>query len=117
MFNVLAATASSCSTIFKFGDCVGLKDLLNNIVDSFFAVVWVIAIAFLAYGGLLFITSAGDKTKAETAKNALTQALIGIAIILSINVIVSLIGNVFGGTEATINPSIGASIPQAGKYK
>ena len=115
MFNVYAQ-AGSCGT-FAFGGCTTLTTLLQQIVNSFFAVVWVIAIAFLAYGGLLFITSAGDKTKAETAKNALTQALIGIAIILSIYVIVSLIGNVFGGTEATINPSIGASIPQAGKYR
>ncbi len=81
-----------------------------QIVNSFFAVVWVIAIAFLAYGGLLFITSAGDKNKAEAAKGALTNALIGIAIILSINVIVSLIGNIFGGSQ-TVTPSIGATIP------
>jgi len=103
-------TTYACGT-FSFGDCANLTDLINAVVGSFFAVVWVVAIVFLAYGGLLWITSAGDKNKAETAKGALTDALIGIVIILGINVITSLLGSLLGGGQSVTTPSVGVSIP------
>ena len=97
--------ADDCQ-VFKFGGCDGIPALLDAISASFFAVVWVLAIIFLAYGGVLYITAAGDKTKAETAKNALTNALIGIVIVLGLNVVLSLVRSLIGNDKAVTNPTI-----------
>jgi len=102
--------AHAACGVFQFGTCANLSALIQAGVDTFFAVVWVVAIVFLAYGGILFITSAGDKTKAQTAQQALTNALIGIVVILGINVIVSLVGSLLSGGTGVKVPSIGATI-------
>ena len=116
MFEVLAQTngvplgTTGCTT-FSFGNCNTVANLIQAIVNSFFALVWVVAIVFFVYGGLLFITSAGDKNKAETAKTALTNGLIGLVIVLGVNVIVSIISRLFSGGTDFVNPSVGATIP------
>lgn len=116
MFEVLAQTTgvplgtTGCTT-FSFGNCDTVANLIQAMVNSFFALVWVVAIVFFVYGGLLFITSAGDKNKAETAKTALTNGLIGLVIVLGVNVIVSIISRLFSGGTDFVNPSVGATIP------
>jgi hypothetical protein len=87
--------ANACGS-FSISDCAGIKELINAGVSTFFTLIWVVAIIYLAYGGLLFITSAGDKGKATTAKDALTNALIGICVILGIQLIINLGKNLFG---------------------
>lgn len=116
MFEVLAqntgvALGQPGCTTFSFGNCSTVSFLIQAVVNSFFALVWVVAIVFFVYGGLLFITSAGDKNKAETAKNALTQGLIGLVIVLGVNVIVSIISRLFTGGQDFVAPSVGATIP------
>jgi uncharacterized MnhB-related membrane protein len=49
----------------------------------------------IIYAGFLFVTASGNETKLETAKRALTYALIGTAILLGSVVIAK-------GIEATI---------------
>jgi hypothetical protein len=110
MFKVLAQTTSKCGN-FVFGGCTSVEALINAITNSFFAVVWVVAILFFVYGGLLWITSAGDKVKAETAKTALTNGIIGLVVVLGVNVFVNIIGQLFAGGDSFTKPEIGASIP------
>ena len=110
MLHALAQTTTNCG-VFQFGKCSGVSALIQAGVDTFFGLVWVIAIVFLAYGGIMFITSAGDKAKADLAQKSLTNALIGIVIILGVNVIVSLLTSLLSGGTTTLRPTIGASIP------
>lgn len=104
------AQATSCDT-FKFGGCKDVASLINAGINTFFAVIWIVAIIYLAYGGIMFITSAGDKAKADTAQKALTNALIGIVVILGINVIITLVGSLLTGGTSVVKPSVGISIP------
>jgi formate-dependent nitrite reductase membrane component NrfD len=101
---------AGCGT-FDFGSCGTVTALIDAVIGSFFALVWVVAIVFFVYGGLLWITSAGDKNKAETAKNALTQGIIGLVVVLGVNVIISIIQKLFTGGDAFIAPKVGTSIP------
>ena len=101
---------AQCGT-FQFGSCATVTLLIDAVIGSFFALVWVVAIVFFVYGGLLWITSAGDKTKAETAKNALTQGIIGLVVVLGVNVIISIIQKLFAGGEGFVAPKVGTSIP------
>lgn len=55
-------------------------------------IIWLaggLALLYLVYGGIVYITAAGNEDKAKTGKNAVLQAVIGIAIILFARVIIS----------------------------
>lgn len=54
-------------------------------------------LAYLFYGGISWITSGGDKEKIEKARNTLTNAIIGIFIVIgSLTVFQVLTGDVLG---------------------
>lgn len=53
---------------------------LTNFASSFIATV---AVAMLMYGGVLYVTAAGDEGKTEKAKKIFVQAVIGILIALA----------------------------------
>ena len=48
------------------------------------------------YGGIRWITSGGDKAQTEAARNVLTAALLGFAVIALAYAIVKLLGSFFG---------------------
>lgn len=52
-----------------------------------------IAVLFIIFGGIQYITSAGNEKQAEAAKQTLTYAVIGIIVILLATVIITLISN------------------------
>lgn len=109
MFKAYAATAD-CG-IFKFGGCSDIITLVKAGTDSFFAIIWVVVVIVLAYGGFLYITSAGDKGKAELAKATITNALIGIVVVLGISVLINVVSSLLtGGTWSTV-PTIGSFTP------
>lgn len=102
--------AYACGT-FDLSGCNTILDLINTAaLPSFFTIIWIVAIGFGAYGGLLYITSAGDKGKATEAKTALTNALIGICVVLALNIIVSMLQSLFGfsGGQTITAPKITA---------
>ena len=79
---------------------VGDYKLLNQFVSTIIGVVTVFAgLAFLLYfaiGGLKWITSSGEKSKAEEAKTELTQAAIGLIVVAVSYFIVGIVGGVVG---------------------
>lgn len=95
--------AQACG-VFVFGDCSTITTLLKAILDSVLSIGWVIAAMFLAIGALQYITSTGDKQKATDAKTTLTNALIGIVILLSLGAIFTLAQNIFGSGAAITLP-------------
>ena len=67
------------------GDSVSVEDTATNIVekviDYVIAFGGIVAILFLVWNGIKYITSNGDAKKAESARNGIINAIIGIAII------------------------------------
>jgi high-affinity Fe2+/Pb2+ permease len=57
-----------------------LTDVLNNIRDWITGILAAIATAFLTWGGLKYLVSAGDPGEVEKAKNALKNAGYGFAL-------------------------------------
>jgi hypothetical protein len=69
----------------------GLGEIAGGIIGNVLGVLGGIAMIFVIYGGVLYITSAGDPTKLEKAKKTLMWAIIGIILIaLSYGIVVSL---------------------------
>lgn len=69
---------------------------------------WALAIAFLAavvvliYGGFLYITSAGNTDSATKGKTAITNALIGVVIIVLSYVIVQIVYRFVSGSASGV---------------
>ena len=105
MFNAYA-----CG-LFDLSGCNTIMNTINQaLLPTFFTIIWIVAIGFGAYGGLLYITSAGDKGKATEAKTALTNALIGIVVVLALNITISMLQSLFGfsGGQTITAPKITA---------
>lgn len=81
---------------------VGLQTIITNIANWVLWIAGAIAVIYLVYGGILYITAGGDETKASKGKTAIVNAVIGIAIILAALIIIRFVrqfieGNVSGG--------------------
>ena len=55
-------------------------DAILNATNWILGFVGMIAVLMLIWGGVTYLTSAGDESKAETGKKTLTYAIIGIVI-------------------------------------
>jgi len=111
MFQVLAAAATTANTTttcgaFQFAGCKTINETLYALINTANALAVLLAVLFLAVGGIKYITSSGNKEKATEAKTLLTQVLIGLAVVLGINIII----NIFTGL---IGQGAGISIPSA----
>ena len=55
-----------------------------------------LAIFFLIWGGITWITSAGDKEKIESARKKILYSIIGLTVIFASFLIINIVGGVFG---------------------
>lgn len=67
------------------------------------AVSALIAVCFLIYGGVQYILSSGDSTKAEKAQTTIVYALVGLVIIALAYLIVGFVLRVIGGSFQSID--------------
>jgi hypothetical protein len=75
----------------------GLLDVtLPAILTYLFIGAGLLALAFMIIGGIRWITSGGDKHGVETARKTVIYAAIGLVVVLSSYIIISLVGNLFG---------------------
>lgn len=77
----------------------GLTDVAMNVVKWIILLAGLIAVVYLIWGGLLYITAGGDAEKATKGRTAIINAIIGIVIILLAFVIVYWVGRIL--TSAT----------------
>jgi cbb3-type cytochrome oxidase subunit 3 len=92
--------------------------IVARIIRAFIGFLGVVALILVIYGGYLYMTSAGEKEKAEKARKLIVNAFIGLAIILSAFAIVSfiisrLMGALGDGTgtdtpRAYVSPGLGS---------
>ena len=85
----------NCRYILGFTSWDCNVDAANIAVDITVAAAYLI-IGYVIYGGYLYTFSGGDPGKVATGKKALTQAFIGLAIVLSANVILNSISIALG---------------------
>ena len=67
--------------IFGSGDKNDLYDLIGKIINVILIAVGVIAVLYLIYGGITYVTAGGDAEKATQGRTTITNAIIGIIII------------------------------------
>ena len=70
--------------------------IIGNILNIIFIIVVLIALIFLIYGAIKWITSGGDKTKVEGARNTIVAALVGLVLAFLAYFILQIIFQLFG---------------------
>lgn len=71
-----------------------LGQFIQAIVNWVLVIAGVVAVVYLIYGGLLYITAGGDAEKATKGRTAVVNAIIGVVIILLSFIIVTWVGNI-----------------------
>ena len=100
-FAFAAATKiEACPTIPGFKElCKFTEGEFGNIVGTFITLIFVlavlIALAFLVFGGIKWITSGGDKTAVEGARNTIVAAIVGLVIVFLSYFILNIILGIF----------------------
>lgn len=69
---------------------------VRNVVVFFVILAVVIALLYLLYGGVKWITSKGDKAEVESARNHIIAAIIGLIVVFLAVFIVSIVLTAFG---------------------
>jgi uncharacterized YccA/Bax inhibitor family protein len=83
------APISDLNTVLKF---------VQNIVFQFILPsVGVLFTIMLLFGGILYITSAGNQQRVDSAKKTLTAAIIGLLIVILSYTIIAIFAGVIGG--------------------
>lgn len=84
-----------------------LGTLIQNAITVVLAIAGLLTFAYLVWGGIQWITSGGDKAQYEEARNKITAALVGLAIVAAAWALMQLIGQFFGVSFQEIDiPSI-----------
>lgn len=60
-----------------------LPVLIGNVIQALLTMVGVLFLVLTIYAGFLWMTAAGEKTKVESAKKILTNAVIGLILIIA----------------------------------
>ncbi len=63
---------------------------------TFLIVTIILAIYFLIWGGISWITSGGDKARLEAARKRIIFAIIGLIVAFSAFMIINILGSLFG---------------------
>ncbi|MCX6809195.1 MAG: hypothetical protein NTZ65_00335 [Candidatus Berkelbacteria bacterium] len=73
-----------------------LSSLIGTVVTFALVIVGVIAVIYLIFGGITYVTAGGDAEKAGKGRQTITNAIIGIVIIIAA---LAIFNAVVGGAE------------------
>lgn len=60
-----------------------LLDLIDSIITTVLLVIGIAVLVYLIYGGTIYITAGGDAEKAGKGRTAITNAIIGLVIVIA----------------------------------
>lgn len=72
------------------------NQILNNLVNVFIAVGGLIFFFMLLFGGIRFMTAGGDPKNSESARKTITNAIIGLLIVVSAFLVTTVLGELLG---------------------
>lgn len=71
--------------------CSDPASIIAGMIQWTIAMGGVVAVIFIVYGGISYITSNGDSNKLQKSKNTITYALIGLAIVILAEIITAFV--------------------------
>lgn len=73
-----------------------LADIINPALKIFYGVVGVAVFGMFLYGGITWLTSAGDADKVKKAQDTMLNAVIGLVIVIFAFFLTRLVGTILG---------------------
>jgi hypothetical protein len=70
--------------------------MFSSILNVVMLIAAILVFAYLIFGGIQWITSGGDKSKAEEARNKITAAIIGLIIVAASYAVINLVVQFLG---------------------
>lgn len=87
----------NCTT----SECVNASDMIDQVISWIISIAGIVSAIFIVYGGISYVTSAGEPSKLQKAKSMITYALIGLAIVASVKVITAFVFNMIREANKT----------------
>lgn len=109
-FADVPAPADLCPAGFKSSVCKNtpIGSVVGNVITYFFIAGAIIAVIFVALGGIKWVMSGGDKTKVEAARNTVIAAVVGLIVVFASYFLIDVVLHTLFG----FNVSGGITIPQ-----
>ena len=82
-------------TVIPQGGLPKAYDIGSNLILLTFILVIILALFFLIWGGIKWVTSSGDKTKVQGARNTMIYAIIGLIIVFLSYFVINVITTFF----------------------
>jgi amino acid transporter len=60
-----------------------IETVVGTVINAFLSVLGVLFLAYLVYGGYIWMTSAGDETKVKKATDIIRNSIIGLIIVVA----------------------------------
>ena len=92
-FNLCPGRQVNCS----FQSDPGL--IVNNVLNFIFVAAAVVAVVFLIWGGIKWITAGGDKTKVQSARDTIIGAIIGLVVAFAAFFIINFVLKILFGAS------------------
>ena len=92
---VVKSGGADCIITYN-NESLTIYTVIDTVVRWLTTIIGIIAVLMLIYGGLGYITSAGNKDRAENAKKIITYSVLGLIVVVLARVIVSLVINTAG---------------------
>ena len=89
--NAFAADIKVPGTFFS-----NISEVINQVLTFVMAIAALLVFMYLILGGIDWITSGGDKSKTESARNKITAAVIGLIILAAAYAILTIALNFLG---------------------
>lgn len=93
MFNLIERAHAYTLPTLSFRTSGDPMNILQDVLNWFLILAGAIAVIYLVYGGILYITAGGDAEKATKGRTAIINAVIGIVIIVLALIIVTWVMN------------------------
>ncbi len=74
------------------GEGTGVPDIIGTVVGAALSFIGILFFVLIIYGGITWMTAAGNETQISKAKNLIISAIIGLIIVLAAYAITSFIG-------------------------
>ena len=78
------------------------SELVVKILNILLAIVGLIAVIFLVWGGFKYITSAGDEEAVDKAKSTIINALIGVVVVILAFALVRIVASAILGGDTGV---------------
>jgi Type IV secretion system pilin len=92
-------SGADCTPADTAGGTTKINNLITDVINIFSAVVGVICVIMIIFGGFQYITSGGDTGKVGTAKTTIIYAIVGLIVVAFAQFIVQFVLNKVANTN------------------